>query len=1370
MLSVNNGKGKGKEGKKKRNSLVEGQRHSALGQSLSSEGFGIGDHKVNGVLSPGKASGRQTSGAIQTEEGDSVDYGLQNGEFSQVEGTKAAKSVLQAMLLRDRSISKSAGPTSSLNTDKELLKGFPRDCGRPGGVNYLSLSKALYERSFRHPHMRNAAIEADLEEGNLPGKNFDQVPLNMNFGNHAFDWYMALVDRYAPKYKKWLGAAEEGEFDLYQYGLGVPLYFKMLKYYSIVFCFLFFLTIPALVFFSKGSGMTNADRAIYRSQIALNDFFYTTMGTFGEARYLCRREREGETFNLECPLAGQTLKALKAFYGHPLGDCLCPVDQRVDNLAVCPTEPIGSSYCPPQNGTGLPSYCFRGEMPDTGAPCCSTFLAPNELEGDLRDLALADNPECNLEGVQEALEMHCLGKRFCTITVAEEFFGTYGATLWTGNSTLSCGQGPKDLALVGTCFSTTVGATGNPKLSVIKVLSFMDFVTIILFGVSTYFLYRWQRQQANEVNKGITSADDYTLKITNLPYYEDFEDLESALTNYFAEFFEILDHSEMICKVVEINFALPMKHEVSILQKRGVTARKIDELNSHLELLEGFKTRFKEHDDAESNASLGSLEDYDRIAVDHQIDAVKEVLKDCEKKFQKYSEMLEEIIEDKATDEKSGVVDMEYDPFESQTAFVTFATQGEKLLFREKFFNCFPFTKFCRPKHSDFKGKQIRVEDCSPPAAVVWENLGYSLWSRVVRQFSAFMMTFCVMASAFIFMYIIKKYHAALLLSHPPNDCSGQTVVFEPDEDIKYTSEYLTPQDVVRDYRYEFFGLERGNSGKLECFCRQLYYESGYTEMIEFAFDDPSVAGVSFLCEGWAHHFSMANKSTMMGVFGVLLTNVIIDKILRSLILPHEKLHSLRSKEVSLVLKSFISQTVNIAGIGLVINGNLKYFDAKNNSWIFLKIDWTLFTGLYKDLGEGWFLDVGVTILITMLMNIFTQHFYPLWQYSVQKFKILYDRNFNLDNTGYTKMAAQYQLENLYMGPEMHFEERFAAILVHLYVTLIYCAGMPLLIALCALNFFVQYKVDKFLLLRFYRSPEMIDERLAQLTISLLPLAVFLHCIITMWTFTNEDIFIQDDSYVRTFERYSNSVTGTNENRGYISRRFFNLNVVPQATIFLLICLIFMLQIMGRLSNVLGLRKSGFCKKLRKTLLQERDSICSDPYFQVLPTHHLKAHTVMNVLRPEVLEQYKKEMKRRIKYAEMHDGQEPMNRIMIGLPTYNYVGNPRYLKSYSLDSKCIMDYNKKKREQSKLAAKARGSATAIAVEGNPRVSAQIMKSVRDSITKRFSATNNMADNYDPKDMGDPQRDVREASKSLGSKKGDEKKFRRSFVDRLHIKK
>ena len=102
---------------------------------------------------------------------------------------------------------------------------------------------------------------------------------------------------------------------------------------------------------------------------------------------------------------------------------------------------------------------------------------------------------------------------------------------------------------------------------------------------------------------------------------------------------------------------------------------------------------------------------------------------------------------------------------------------------------------------------------------------------------------------------------------------------------------------------------------------------------------------------------------------------------------------------------------------------------------------------------------------------------------------------------------SQYEMNLLFIGPKFDMAGRTAQILNIIFTSYSYSGGIPLLNSTCLIYLIIVYFTDKFLVLRHYRTPSYPTQDLYMSAVKMLPLAVTLHCIFTIFIYGNSAIF-----------------------------------------------------------------------------------------------------------------------------------------------------------------------------------------------------------------------------------------------------------------------
>lgn len=148
-----------------------------------------------------------------------------------------------------------------------------------------------------------------------------------------------------------------------------------------------------------------------------------------------------------------------------------------------------------------------------------------------------------------------------------------------------------------------------------------------------------------------------------------------------------------------------------------------------------------------------------------------------------------------------------------------------------------------------------------------------------------------------------------------------------------------------------------------------------------------------------------------MPPFVIIMINTMLKFILRKMVI-FEKRRNMTSELVSATTKMFLAQFINTAIILLVINGGI--------SWITYSAE-----DVYEDFSVEWYRDVGATLIMTMLMNVFTPHVAnAMWQV-IYGTKRCCDRSCSCDRKR-TKQLLQEDYENINTGNLFMFEFRYS--------------------------------------------------------------------------------------------------------------------------------------------------------------------------------------------------------------------------------------------------------------------------------------------------------------------------------------------------------
>ena len=146
-------------------------------------------------------------------------------------------------------------------------------------------------------------------------------------------------------------------------------------------------------------------------------------------------------------------------------------------------------------------------------------------------------------------------------------------------------------------------------------------------------------------------------------------------------------------------------------------------------------------------------------------------------------------------------------------------------------------------------------------------------------------------------------------------------------------------------------------AGLMHCYCVQQLSNKG-TGVRNIVFSD----GKTY-CKKWLVDYSLNNGLIWGMVFAISMINVVLKVVLR-IVSMYERRHDRTDLVISNTFKMFIVQFFNTALIILIVNARVNFMP----SWS------PVLNGEYDDFTTGWYKQIGVSIILTMMLGIFSPH------------------------------------------------------------------------------------------------------------------------------------------------------------------------------------------------------------------------------------------------------------------------------------------------------------------------------------------------------------------------------------------------------------
>eukprot|EP01083_Nonionella_stella_P011988 34018_1 len=371
--------------------------------------------------------------------------------------------------------------------------------------------------------------------------------------------------------------------------------------------------------------------------------------------------------------------------------------------------------------------------------------------------------------------------------------------------------------------------------------------------------------------------------------------------------------------------------------------------------------------------------------------------------------------------------------------------------------------RLCMKKTLKFRHKyRVKVSRAAEPSEIMYDNMKYSKCNVFLRRSFTFILSFVAIAvscSMSLFAATYRQKH--LQLSKDALDCPQL-------EDPLTELHNLNLEDTEYD---------------VDCLCSQLSASQMYDEYE--------------LCSDYLTNMSISNALIGGSAAIIIVINLALKFISRCLV-NFEKHTSLTKMERELTWKMFVGLFFNTALIILCVNAK---FESLNLMF--------LFEGEYEDFEPEWYQVVGVSLLLTMIMNIANPHLIPIVMYPFQRCSLWCKvRKIKSQTASGTNQYTQRELNAMFEGVAFTLAERYAIICNTIYVSFFYASGMPVLLLLASITFWVTYYCDKFVILKRAKTPPKYNADVAQFTLQLIKPIIYIHLAVSIWVYGSETVML----------------------------------------------------------------------------------------------------------------------------------------------------------------------------------------------------------------------------------------------------------------------
>ncbi|OMJ87133.1 hypothetical protein SteCoe_11207 [Stentor coeruleus] len=395
---------------------------------------------------------------------------------------------------------------------------------------------------------------------------------------------------------------------------------------------------------------------------------------------------------------------------------------------------------------------------------------------------------------------------------------------------------------------------------------------------------------------------------------------------------------------------------------------------------------------------------------------------------------------------REGKAVKKHEDLEIKRAYIVFDRQDDKI----RCLKIYNRTNCCgckvQKKKYKFRGKnKLELFPSTEPSDIIWENLEIGKCSRFFRFLCSLILTIIFLAMSIAMIYYVKTAQSKL-----PTDKECEAY-----KDINIPGESKDDNQTL-------------------CYCENL----SSSDLIEKDNAETCYVYIEYVTHAWGMKF--------LSSFGIILVNFFLKVVMRKLS-SFERPKTKSEIQTKIFKKVLLVMFINTAILIFLVNLTIPALS-----------DYVL-QGKYTDFTREWFLAVGSLIFSLMLISLVSPHLIFLF--------IAYPLSACKRKCCWRTKKSQYELNMLYTGPEFDIATRTAQIFNVIFTSYLYSGGIPLLNCTCFIFLIIIYYTDKFLVLKHNRSPPYYNEDLYISAMKIFPIAVMLHCAVSLYIYGSPSIF-----------------------------------------------------------------------------------------------------------------------------------------------------------------------------------------------------------------------------------------------------------------------
>ena len=240
------------------------------------------------------------------------------------------------------------------------------------------------------------------------------------------------------------------------------------------------------------------------------------------------------------------------------------------------------------------------------------------------------------------------------------------------------------------------------------------------------------------------------------------------------------------------------------------------------------------------------------------------------------------------------------------------------------------------------------------------------------------------------------------------------------------------------------------------------------------------------------------SMTLLMSLLVVTFNYILRTTIIRLIKWIGSKTYSSRYNTIMQFL--FVTQFINSALILVLVQANFEYTS--------VPLVRQLFNGQFADFNSEWFNQVGAIMIQTLGIIGLTPPLDCLYIMGYARYMYYMDTGHFFQRKGAesrSKTVAHFV--SSYSRPEMMIDYRYSAIMLNIFIAMMFGAGIPILFPIALFNLCIMYCLDRLMCVHYYSQPPLFGPKITETALNILQWAAVLYLALGYWMLSNKQFF-----------------------------------------------------------------------------------------------------------------------------------------------------------------------------------------------------------------------------------------------------------------------